>query len=226
MHYERIEEAEFISRPNRFIANILIHGNVQQCHVKNTGRCKELLIPGVKIYVESHTDPKRKTKYSLIAVIKGSLLINMDSQAPNKVVKEWLLEKQPFGPLTLLKPETTYGESRFDFYMETEEKKLFMEVKGVTLEENGVVRFPDAPTERGIKHIMELIQAKEEGYEACLMFVVQMKGVRYFEPNEVAQKAFGAALRKAKQAGVQIFAYDCVVKPDGLWIDNEVEVRV
>lgn len=226
MHYNKIEAAEFISRPNRFIANILIHGKVEQCHVKNTGRCKELLLPGVKIYVEVHTDPKRKTKYSLIAVKKGPRLINMDSQAPNKVVKEWLMEKQPFGSLKRLKPETTYGESRFDFYMETENEKLFMEVKGVTLEEDGVVRFPDAPTERGVRHIMELIEAKKEGYEACLMFVIQMKEVRYFEPNDAAQKAFGEALRKAKQAGVKIFAYDCVVEPFGLWMGNEVEVRV
>ena len=226
MKYKKIEEAVFISRPNRFVANILIHGNVEFCHVKNTGRCKELLIPGVPIYVEVHEDPKRKTKYSVIAVRKGDLLINMDSQAPNKVVKEWLLEKEPFGKLTLLKPETTFGDSRFDFYLETENRKIFMEVKGVTLEEDGVACFPDAPTERGVKHINELVEAKKEGYDAYLMFVIQMKNIRYLIPNDVTHKAFGEALRQASKAGVQILAYDCLVKPDGLWIEDKVIIKL
>ncbi len=226
MRYRQIEQAEFIDRPNRFIANIKIHGVVEKCHVKNTGRCRELLIPGVTIYVEVHSDSKRKTKYSLIAVEKGNRLINMDSQAPNKVVKEWLTEKAPLGQVTFLKPEKTYGDSRFDFYVEMGERKAFMEVKGVTLEEDGIVRFPDAPTERGIKHIMELIEAKKNGYEAYLMFVIQMKGVTHLEPNYRTHKAFGEALMQAKEAGVQILAYDCQVAPDGLWIEDEVPVEV
>ncbi len=226
MRYHKIEEAVFISRPNRFIANILIHGSTELCHVKNTGRCGELLIPGTTIYVEVHSDSKRKTRFSLIAVKKGERLINMDSQAPNKVVKEWLLEQEPFGKLTLLKPESVFGESRFDFYMEKEERRIFMEVKGATLEENGIVRFPDAPTERGIKHIMELVEAKKQGYEAYLMFVIQMKHVRYLKPNDVTHKAFGEALRLAKDVGVELLAYDCRVEPDGLWIDKEIEIRL
>ena len=225
MRYQKIEEAVFLDRPNRFIAIIQIHGKEEQCHVKNTGRCRELLIPGVRIYVEVHADPKRKTKYSLIAVVKGERLINIDSQAPNKVVKEWLQEKQPFGSLSLLKPECTFGDSRFDFYMESGTKGIFMEVKGATLEDNGEVRFPDAPTERGVKHIMELIEAKKAGYDACLMFVIQMQGVRYLMPNDVTHRAFGDAMRAAKRAGVKIIAYDCRVEPDGLWINEEVEVR-
>lgn len=226
MIYHNIEEAVFLSRPNRFIANILIDGREEICHVKNTGRCRELLLPGATIYVEVHDDPKRKTKYSLIAVLKDEMLINMDSQAPNKLVKEWLQEKEPFGEITLLKPETTFGDSRFDFYVETKEKKIFMEVKGVTLEEDGIVRFPDAPTERGVKHILELIQAKKAGYEAYIMFVIQMKPVRYFTPNESTHKAFGEALRQAHKAGVGLLAYDCFVKPSELQIGSEVEIRL
>lgn len=224
MRYDRIEKAVFVSRPNRFIANIVIDGNTALCHVKNTGRCKELLIPGATIYVQVHSDPKRKTKYSLIAVEKGKRLINMDSQAPNQVVKEWLMEQQPFGAITLLKPEYTFQGSRFDFYIETLEKRVMIEVKGVTLEEDGIVRFPDAPTERGIKHIMELIEAKKQGYEACLIFVIQMKDVRHFEPNDMTHKAFGEALRQALQAGVKLLAYDCMVEYDSLSIDQEVAI--
>ena len=226
MKYKNIEKAVFLSRPNRFIANIQIHGTTELCHVKNTGRCRELLIPGVTVYVEVHSDPKRKTKYSLIAVDKKGKIINMDSQAPNKLVKEWVMEKKPFGEITLLKPETTFGDSRFDFYMETKEHRIFMEVKGVTLEENGVVRFPDAPTERGIKHIMELIEAKKQGYEAYLLFVIQMNGVQYFTPNDVTHKAFGDALRLAHKAGVKILAYDCLVEPDYVQIDTKVETKI
>ncbi len=226
MKYNKIEEAVFINRPNRFIANIVVDGKEELCHVKNTGRCKELLIPGTTVFVEVHSDPKRKTRYSLIAVKKVERLINMDSQAPNKVVKEWLQTKEPFGKLSFLKAEATFGNSRLDFYIETQERKIFMEVKGVTLEENGVVCFPDAPTERGIKHIMELIEAKKEGYEAYLMFVIQMKNVRYLIPNDVTQKAFGEALRRASREGVQLLAYDCLIEPDGLWIGSEVEIRL
>ena len=159
MHYNEIKQGYFIARPNRFIAHIELDGQVEVCHVKNTGRCRELLTPRAVVYVECHHDPRRKTKYSLIAVRKGSLLINMDSQAPNKVVAEWLASGELLPGLTLLKPECRYGTSRFDFYVETPQQKLFIEVKGVTLEENGIAMFPDAPTERGIKHLDELAQA-------------------------------------------------------------------
>ena len=226
MKYNKIEEAVFINRSNRFIANIVVDGKAELCHVKNTGRCKELLIPGTTVFVEVHSDSKRKTRYSLIAVKKAERLINMDSQAPNKVVKEWLQTKEPFGKLSFLKAESTFGNSRLDFYIETQERKIFMEVKGVTLEENGVVCFPDAPTERGVKHIMELIEAKKKGYEAYLMFVIQMRNVRYLIPNDVTQKEFGEALRRARREGVQLLAYDCLVEPDGLWIGSEVEIRL
>ncbi len=226
MKYNKIEEAVFINRSNRFVANIVVDGKAELCHVKNTGRCKELLIPGTTVFVEVHSDPKRKTRYSLIAVKKAERLINMDSQAPNKVVKEWLQTKEPFGKLSFLKAESTFGNSRLDFYIETQERKIFMEVKGVTLEENGVVCFPDAPTERGVKHIMELIEAKKKGYEAYLMFVIQMRNVRYLIPNDVTQQEFGEALRRARREGVRLLAYDCLVEPDGLWIGSEVEIRL
>lgn len=196
------------------------------CHVKNTGRCRELLTDRATIYVQHHDDLKRKTKYSLIAVEKGELLVNMDSQAPNKVVGEWLLEREPFGKVKLLKPECTYGSSRFDFYLETETEKFFIEVKGVTLEEEGVVRFPDAPTERGVKHLQELCACKEAGYKAAVIFVVQMEGMKHFEPNEKTHPQFGEALRQARSAGVEVLAYECKVTPDSLVIDKAIPVKL
>ena len=213
-------------RPNRFIAHIEVDGREEVCHVKNTGRCRELLKDRATIYVQHHDDSKRKTKYSLIAVEKGELLVNMDSQAPNKVVGEWLLEKEPFGKVKLLKPECTYGSSRFDFYLETETEKFFIEVKGVTLEEDGVVRFPDAPTERGVKHLQELCACKEAGYKAAVIFVVQMEGMQYFEPNEKTHPQFGEALRQAQSAGVEVLAYECKVTPDSLVIDKAIPVKL
>ncbi len=224
MHYSNIQRAIFLRRPNRFIAHIEVDGREEVCHVKNTGRCRELLTDRATIYVEHHDNPKRKTKYSLIAVEKGNLLINMDSQAPNKVVEEWLLEKEPFGKVELLKPECTYGSSRFDFYLETEAEKIFIEVKGVTLEEAGIVSFPDAPTERGIKHLEELRACVEAGYKAAVIFVVQMEGMQHFEPNDKTHPQFGEALRQARKAGVEVLAYECKVTPSSLEITKSIPV--
>ena len=226
MQYNNMQKAIFLRRPNRFIAHIEVDGREEVCHVKNTGRCRELLTDRATIYVQHHDDSKRKTKYSLIAVEKGKLLVNMDSQAPNKVVGEWLIEKEPFGKVKLLKPECTYGSSRFDFYLETETEKFFIEVKGVTLEEEGVVRFPDAPTERGIKHLQELCACKEAGYKAAVIFVVQMEGMQYFEPNDKTHPQFGEALRQAQSAGVEVLAYECKVTPDSLVIDKAIPVKL
>lgn len=226
MQYNNIQRATFLRRPNRFIAHIEVDGREEVCHVKNTGRCRELLTDRATIYVQHHDDVKRKTKYSLIAVEKGNLLVNMDSQAPNKVVGEWLLEREPFGKVKLLKPECTFASSRFDFYLETETEKIFIEVKGVTLEEDGVVRFPDAPTERGVKHLQELCVCVEAGYKAAVIFVVQMEGMKYFEPNEKTHPQFGEALRQAQRAGVQVFAYECKVTPSSLVIDKAIPVKL
>ena len=191
MQYTNVMVGKFIARPNRFIAHVEIAGREEIVHVKNTGRCKELLLPGVTVYVQHFPEGKRKTKYDLIAVEKQNILINMDSQAPNKVVQEWLVAKEPFGKITYLKPECKHGDSRFDFYLETAERKMFIEVKGVTLEEKGVVMFPDAPTERGVKHVQELCHClEEEGYGAAIIFVVQMSGMRYFTPNRRTHLAF------------------------------------
>ena len=224
MHYSNIQRATFLRRPNRFIAHIEVDGREEVCHVKNTGRCCELLTDRATIYVEHHDNPNRKTKYSLIAVEKGDLLINMDSQAPNKVVGEWLLEKEPFGKVKLMKPECTYGSSRFDFYLETEAEKIFIEVKGVTLEEDGIVRFPDAPTERGIKHLEELRACVEAGYKAAVIFVVQMEGMQHFEPNDKTHPQFGEALCQARKAGVEVLAYECKVTPSSLEITKSIPV--
>ena len=226
MQYNNMQKAIFLRRPNRFIAHIEVDGREEVCHVKNTGRCRELLTDRATIYVQHHDDSKRKTKYSLIAVEKGKLLVNMDSQAPNKVVGEWLLHQEPFGKVKLLKPECTYGSSRFDFYLETETEKFFIEVKGVTLEEDGVVRFPDAPTERGVKHLQELCACKEAGYKAAVIFVVQMEGMKHFEPNDKTHPQFGEALRQAQSAGVEVLAYECKVTPDSLVIDKAIPVKL
>lgn len=224
MKYERIERATFLERPNRFIAYARIAGKQETIHVKNTGRCAELLVPEAEIFVQESDNPERKTKWDLIGVRKGNRLINMDSQIPNKVVEEWLRAGNLFLEPVTVRPETTYGNSRFDFYVESGEKKAFIEVKGVTLEEDGVVRFPDAPSERAVKHMEELIRAKKEGYDAYVFLVIQMKGVRYFTPNMDTQPEFGEVLKKAKAAGVKILAYDCQVTEDSIKIDEEVPV--
>ena len=224
MKYKNIVQGKFISRPNRFIANIEINGKIEICHVKNTGRCRELLTPNATVFLEEGNNPKRKTKYSLIGVIKGDRMINMDSQVTNKVVHEWILQGNLFEEVTLIKPESKYKNSRFDFYVETKDKKVFIEVKGVTLEEDGIVRFPDAPTERGVKHIKELCDCIKEGYDAYIIFVIQMKDVLYFKPNEKMHKEFAEALKEASKDGVKILAVDCEVEADSIDIRDYVEV--
>lgn len=233
MKYGKVLPGVFRARPNRFIAHVEICGELCACHVKNTGRCRELLVPGAKVYVEESPNPARKTKYDLIAVEKpteaGPLLINMDSQAPNKAAAEAIPRLLP--GLTYLRPETVFGNSRFDFYAETLgadgfPEKWFIEVKGVTLEENGAARFPDAPTERGAKHLRELCRCVDEGYRAAVLFLIQMKGVRFFEPNEATDPDFAAALRQAAAHGVCVFALDCLVTPDSMTTDQPVEVKL
>lgn len=226
MQYDSIVQGRFLARPNRFIAHVEVDGREVIAHVKNTGRCRELLVPGAAVYLqdwgESHDG--RKTRYDLIAVEKGSLLVNMDSQAPNKVFAQWARAGEFVPELTLLKPECTWGSSRFDFYWESPHQRGFVEVKGVTLEHDGWVRFPDAPTQRGVKHLDELIRAKEEGYEVAVCFVVQMEGMRCFSPNDETHPAFGEALRRADRAGVQIRAVECHVTPDTLRMTKEIPV--
>ena len=224
MRYERIEKAVFLERPNRFIAYTELNGRKETVHVKNTGRCAELLVPGASVYIQRSANPDRKTKWDLISVEKGERMINMDSQIPNRLVEEWIRGGHLFRDVTLVRPETTYGNSRFDLYVETEGKRIFIEVKGVTLEENGVCRFPDAPSERAVKHLEELILAKQEGYETYVFFVIQMKDVRYFTPNTDTHPAFAEALRRAAAAGVHILAYDCTVSPDSIEIDSPVDI--
>ena len=222
MQYGQVCRGTFLKRPNRFIAHVEIGGQTEVCHVKNTGRCRELLTPGAAVYLEKSGNPQRKTQYDLIAVEKGDLLINMDAQAPNRVFGEWAAEHWP--GLRSIRPEFTWEDSRFDFRLETEEGTTFVEVKGVTLEENGEVRFPDAPTERGVKHLHGLQRAVEQGYGAAVCFVIQMKGVTHFRPNDLTHPAFGQALREASAAGVQVLAYDCVVTPESLRMDEPVSV--
>ncbi len=226
MEYSHILKARFIDRPNRFIANIKLDDKVQVCHVKNTGRCKELLVPGAEIYVQESDNPLRKTKYDLITVKKGSRLINMDSQAPNKVVEEWLCNSAPFGKILKLKPEQKYKNSRFDFYMETEEERGFIEVKGVTLENDNIVSFPDAPSERAVKHLRELIEAVKEGYSCYVIFVVQMKDVLYFKPNYENHPQFAQTLSLAKNAGVKLTAIDCFITPTEITAADFVSIKL
>lgn len=226
MKYKRIEEGRFLSRPNRFIAEVMIDGKKEICHVKNTGRCRELLIPGVQVYLEVSDNPKRSTKYDLVAVKKGEMLINVDSMAPNKAVFEFLKEGRLFENIMKIRPETTYGESRFDFYMETERDKIFIEVKGVTLENEGVVMFPDAPTQRGVKHINELVAASRAGYKTYILFVVQMSECKYFTPNRATHPEFANALRFAKENGVEILAYNCKLTAESMELFEPVEVKL
>ena len=225
MHYDNIVAGIFRQRPNRFIAHIVIGGQEQVCHVKNTGRCKELLVPGTKVWCQEFDSAARKTKYDLIAVQKGSRIINMDSQAPNKAAQQWLLSGS-LGQISNLRPETTHGESRFDFSFEKDGKKCFLEVKGVTLENDGICAFPDAPTQRGTKHLRELTQAVKDGYGAYVLFVIQMADVSYLHPNDATDPAFGTALRDAAAAGVQILAMDCDVTKDSMTIRQPVEVKL
>ena len=227
MRYSKIWAGRFLNRPNRFVAHVELDGQPVVCHVKNTGRCRELLVPGARVYLQESDNPARKTRFDLIAVDKGGLLVNMDAQAPNQVFREWA-EAGHFVPgLTLLRPETTWGRSRFDFYWEAAGgRRGFVEVKGVTLEEDGHARFPDAPTERGVKHLEELIACQAEGYAAAVCFVIQMPGMKDFAPNDTTHPAFGGALRRAAAAGVEVLALGCRVEPDELWIDHTVPVRL
>jgi len=224
MKYENIVKGEFIDRPNRFIANVIIDGKTEVCHVKNTGRCKELLIKGTTVYLQKSNNPHRKTKYDLIAVQKGERLINMDSQIVNYVALEYL--HHIFNNIIYVKPECKYGNSRFDIYVETETDKIFVEVKGVTLENDGVVRFPDAPTERGVKHLKELQKAVTEGYKAFVIFVVQMDNVSYFEPNRITHPEFADVLKSVSKNGVNILAFQCDVTPETIKIKNQIPVKI
>lgn len=224
MRYEKITKGKFISRPNRFKACVELNGEEELVHVKNTGRCAELLKAGATVYVQKSDKEERKTKWDLIAVEKGERMINMDSQIPNQVVKEWLEKENLFENITCIRPEYTYGNSRFDLYVEAGERKIFIEVKGVTLEEDGVVRFPDAPSERAVKHVEELQKAVKDGYEAYVFFVIQMKDVRYFTPNRQTHPEFAEALAEAERNGVKILAYDCSVTEDSIELGKEVPV--
>ena len=226
MKYENVEKGQFISRPNRFIADVLINGKAEVCHVKNTGRCKELLIPNCTVYLDKSSNTDRKTKYDLIAVQKGEKLINIDSQAPNKAFGEWIENGGYFKDVILIKPECKYKNSRFDFYIETEDRKIFAEIKGVTLEEGGVVKFPDAPTERGVKHINELCDAIKNGYDAYIFFIVQMEECKYFTPNRETHPDFADALITAQKRGVNIKCLNCTVEPDKLIIKDFIDVKL
>lgn len=226
MLYERIEEAVFRSRPNRFLAQVVTERGGEVCHVKNTGRCRELLVPDARIWVQRNESAHRKTALDLIAVEKNGRVINMDSQIPNQVAEEWIRAGHLLDGPTVIRREVRYGTSRFDLYLEKGSRRMYVEVKGVTLEEDGIARFPDAPTERGVKHVEELIACKNDGYEAVILFIIQMKGVRYLEPNDRTHAAFGEALRRAEKAGVQVLAADCVVTPASIRADREVEVRL
>lgn len=224
MKYENIVQGKFISRPNRFIAQVEIDGTEHTVHVKNTGRCRELLIPGATVYLETSNNPNRKTKHDLITVSKNGRLVNIDSQAPNIIFREYLEKGLLFKNTTLIKPEYKFGNSRVDFYVECGDKKVLIEVKGVTLERNNIVLFPDAPTERGVKHIYELISAVEQGYESYIVFIIQMADVEYFTPNIETHAEFAQGLIDAEKAGVKILAFDCNVTESTLTVKNSIPV--
>ncbi len=224
MKYKNVTEGIFLSRPNRFIANVLIDGKCEVCHVKNTGRCREILKEGAKVYLEKSDNPERKTAYDLIAAEKEGKLFNIDSQAPNKVVYEWLSSGGLFKELKFLKSECTYKNSRFDFYAETENEKAFIEVKGVTLEKDGVFMFPDAPTERGAKHLKELSECLLNGFSAYVIFVIQAENAKYMIPNRAADNNFYEAMLYAKKHGVKMIAVICDVTADSLKIKEEIKI--
>lgn len=226
MKYESIVKGEFLSRPNRFIAKVFIDGKEETVHVKNTGRCRELLTDRAEVFLSVSSNPQRKTKYDLVAVRKGKKLINMDSQIPNDVAEEYLKKGNLFSENAVIRREVTHGKSRFDFYIEDENEKIFLEVKGVTLENDGIAMFPDAPTERGIKHINELVSLASQGYKAYILFVIQMEDVFLFKPNDVTHKAFGDALREAKKSGVNIIAMNCKVTENSIEMSKEIEVEL
>ena len=229
MRYKNVIPAVFISRPNRFIAVVNVDGKDEIVHVKNTGRCKELLVKGCKVWLAVSDNPARKTKYDLICSEKprterAPLLINLDSQIPNDAAFEWLQKGELFSKSAVIRREYTFGNSRFDFYIEDGERKAFLEVKGVTLENNGIASFPDAPTERGIKHLKELIECVKKGFESYVLFVIQMKEISAFTPNDERHKEFGETLRLAQKSGVKILAHDCNITPDSIVIDKAVPI--
>lgn len=224
INYPNMVPGTFCARPNRFIAHVQIDGREEICHVKNTGRCKELLIPGTTVYCQHHDDPGRKTAWSLIAVQKGERLINMDSQIPNKLAYDYVNQGGLGFQPELVKAEKTYGASRFDLYYEAQGRKGFVEVKGVTLEQDGIARFPDAPTQRGRKHLLELEKAVGEGFDAWVLFVVQMSDIKHFEPNRATDPDFSDALLQVSQNGVRVKAVTCAVTPDTLTVTKEIEV--
>lgn len=226
MKYENIVKGVFLSRPNRFIAQVLIDGNEQTVHVKNTGRCKELLVKGNEVWLQKSDNPLRKTAYDLIAVKKDDLLINMDSQIPNAVAAEWLKKGNLFSKQAVIKREVTFGNSRFDLFIEDGNRKAFVEVKGVTLENYGIASFPDAPTLRGVKHINELIKCTQCGFEAYIIFIIQMKGVHLFTPNYKTHREFGEALKSAQEKGVRIIALDCIVTESSIEADNFINLKI
>jgi sugar fermentation stimulation protein A len=227
LKYSSVKAAKFIKRPNRFIAHVMMDDKEEIVHVKNTGRCREILQEGASVILEESKNTERKTKYSLIAAYKGDVLINIDSQVPNMVVYQGIKDGKikEIRNVSKLSKETVYGNSRFDLYFETEEKKGFIEVKGVTLETEGIAMFPDAPTQRGCKHIYEMIKAVEEGYAGFIFFLIQMKGVKYFTPFTVRDPEFAKALKVASEKGVSVLAYDSIVSEDGITIGTPVEVR-
>lgn len=225
MHYSNMVCGKFVDRPNRFIAHVEIDGSLETVHVKNTGRCRELLPRGAKVWCQRASNPARKTKFDLISVEKGSYLINMDSQAPNAAAGEWLASGG-LGPIADLRPETIHGDSRFDFSFTRNGIPCFLEVKGVTLETDGICAFPDAPTERGAKHLRGLARAAQEGFGAYVLFVIQMSPVNYLHPNDETDPEFGRALREAAANGVQVLAVDCKITPDSMEIGSPVQVRL
>ena len=225
MRYEHMVPGIFLARPNRFVAHVQIGGREEICHVKNTGRCRELLPAGAQVWCQQFNNPNRKTKFDMITVKKGSRLINMDSQAPNAAAKEWLLAGG-LGEIEDLKGEYTHGDSRFDFSFCKDGRRCFLEVKGVTLETDGVCAFPDAPTERGAKHLRGLTKLVQEGYGAYVLFVIQMADVKYLHPNDTTDPAFGKALREAAAAGVTVMAVDCAVTEDSMIISKQVSVQL
>ncbi len=226
MEYKNIKSGVFKERPNRFIAYVEVEGRTEVCHVKNTGRCRELLTKDCTVYLEESDNKARKTKYDLIAVSKKGVIFNIDSQAPNKVFGEWLKSSEYFGRAKYIKPEFSYKDSRLDFYVETDTEKILIEVKGVTLEKDGVLMFPDAPTLRGVKHLKELIGATDEGYRTAAVFVIQTEYARYFTPNKAAHPEFASVLKEAQAKGVEIIALCCDTSPKELKIKNIVEVRL
>ena len=226
IRYEKMKQGVFLARPNRFVAHVRLDGREEICHVKNTGRCRELLLPGAEVWCQHHDDPGRKTAWSLITVRKGERLVNLDSQVPNKLALDYVKQGGlGFAP-QMVKPEQTYGNSRFDLYYEAGERRGFVEVKGVTLEDGGVARFPDAPTQRGRKHLLELQAAVEAGFDAWVLFVIQMADIRRFEPNWPRDPDFAEALCRAAEHGVQVRAVECFVTEDSLAITKEVPVAL